>query len=221
MTGPSGPPEIVSQEHGWIEVVTGCMFSGKTEELIRRLGRARYARQSVIVFKPEIDNRYAEDAIGSHQGKTLRSVKVRTAREILRYVGDARVVGVDEAQFFDEELPGVCDQLASAGRRVIVAGLDTDFQGQPFGPMPELLARAEYISKYLAICVVCGAPANRSQRVVNRSRQVLVGAQDAYEARCRRCWDPECFDPKQEHLPLGPNLADRQVLGTEDDPDPD
>jgi len=185
------------------------MFSGKTEELIRRLRRAQYARQDVIVFKPDIDRRYADDAIGSHAGRTLRSVNVSGAAEIPRHVGAARVVvGVDEAQFFGEDLVDVCEQLARAGHRVVVAGLDTDYLGRPFGPMPQLLAKAEYIDKYLAICVVCGAPANRSQRIVNRGPQVLVGAHDAYEARCRDCWDPNNFDPHQEPLPLGLNLAE-------------
>jgi thymidine kinase len=193
---------------GWIEVITGCMFSGKTEELIRRLRRAQYARQAVIVFKPDIDNRYADDAIGSHAGRLLRSVNVRDASEIPRRAGQARVVGIDEAQFFDPGVVDVAEQLANEGRRVIVAGLDTDYQGRPFGPMPSLLCKAEYISKYLAICVVCGAPADRSQRVVHRDRLVLVGATDAYEARCRRHWDPDCFEPVQERLALGPNLAE-------------
>ena len=194
---------------GWIEVVTGCMFSGKTEELIRRLRRAQYARQPVIVFKPEIDRRYAEDAIGSHAGNRLRSISVRTATEIPRFVEDAKVVGVDEAQFFGPELVGIVDRLADEGHRVVVAGLDMDYLGRPFDHMPELLAKAEFITKLLAICVVCGAPADRSQRVVNRDPRVLVGAHDAYEARCRRCWDPHRFDPLQAPLPLGPNLAER------------
>lgn len=204
----SGPPERMPPDNGWIEVVTGCMFSGKTEELIRRLRRAQYARQDVIVFKPDIDRRYADFAIGSHAGRTLRSVNVVSASEIPRHVGAARVVGVDEAQFFGDDLVEVCETLARQGRRVVVAGLDTDYLGQPFGPMPRLLAKAEYIDKYLAICVICGAPANRSQRIVNRGPQVLVGAHDAYEARCRRCWDPDNFDPRQEPLPLGANLAE-------------
>jgi thymidine kinase len=194
---------------GWVEVVTGCMFSGKTEELIRRLRRAQYAKQAVIVFKPEIDRRYAEDAIGSHSGNRLRSISVRTAAEIPRFVEDAVVIGIDEAQFFGADLVGIVDRLADEGHRVVVAGLDMDYLGQPFDPMPELLAKAEFITKLLAICVACGAPADRSQRVVNRNPRVLVGAQDAYEARCRRCWDPNRFEPLQATLPLGPNLAER------------
>jgi thymidine kinase len=208
VTVDSTPPEHMPGDFGWIEVITGCMFSGKTEELIRRLRRAQYARQAVIVFKPGVDNRYADDAIGSHVGRQLRSINVAGSSEILRRTGGARVVGIDEAQFFDDGLVDVTEHLAGEGRRVIVAGLDTDYLGRPFGPMPELLCKAEYISKYLAICVVCGAPADRSQRVVNREKLVLVGATDAYEARCRRHWDPACFDPVQQTLPLGPNLAD-------------
>lgn len=205
---PVSAPDLIPHDRGWIEVVTGCMFSGKTEELIRRLRRAMYARQDVIVFKPDIDRRYADDAIGSHAGRTLRSVNVASAAEIPRLVGQARVVGVDEVQFFDDGVVEVCEALAREGRRVVAAGLDTDYLGRPFGPMPQLLAKAEYIDKLLAICVICGAPANRSQRVVNRNPLVLVGAQDAYEARCRRCWDPDNFAPRQERLPLGANLAD-------------
>jgi len=196
-------------ELGWVEVVTGCMFSGKTEELIRRLRRAQYAKQPVIVFKPEIDRRYAEDAIGSHSGNRLRSVSLRSASEIPRHVEDAKVIGIDEAQFFGQDVVGICDRLANEGRRVIVAGLDMDYLGRPFDPMPELLAKAEFITKLLAICVGCGAPADRSQRVVNRDPRVLVGAHDAYEARCRRCWDPNRFEPVQTSLPLGANLAER------------
>ena len=196
-------------ELGWVEVVTGCMFSGKTEELIRRLRRAQYAKQAVIVFKPEIDRRYAEDAIGSHSGNRLRSVSLRSATEIPRHVENAKVVGIDEAQFFGADVVGICDRLADEGRRVIVAGLDMDYLGRPFDPMPELLAKSEFITKLLAICVACGAPADRSQRVVNRDPRVLVGAHDAYEARCRRCWDPDRFEPVQTSLPLGANLAER------------
>ncbi len=204
----STPPEMTPSHLGWIEVVTGCMFSGKTEELIRRLRRARYANQPVIVFKPRIDDRYSLDSVGSHTGHSLRSVNIVSASEIPRRVGNARVVGIDEAQFFDDDLVEVCTKLADEGRRVVVAGLDTDYLGCPFGPIPALLAKAEYIDKYLAICVVCGAPANRSQRTVNRGPQVLVGAQEAYEARCRHCWDPDNFEPRQQKLPLGPNLAE-------------
>lgn len=193
---------------GHVQVIAGCMFSGKTEELIRRVRRAQYARQPVAVFKPAIDRRYSDDSVGSHSGHRLRSFQVSRAAEIPPLVGDAQVVGVDEAQFFDADLVRVCGDLADAGRRVVVAGLDLDYQGRPFGPMPELLATAEYIDKMLAICVVCGNPADRTQRIVDRDALVLVGENDAYEARCRRCWRPGAFAPAQERLPFGRNLAD-------------
>lgn len=200
--------QIAPRDVGWIEVITGCMFSGKTEELIRRVRRAQYARQPVIVFKPDLDRRYSEDNVDSHSGLTIRSVRVKSADAIPALVGDASVVGVDEAQFFDEGLVAVCEQLANAGKRVIVAGLDMDYQGRPFEPMPQLLAVAEYIQKVLAICVVCGNPADRSQRIVKRDSRVLVGETDAYEARCRLHWNPHSFEPIQQRLPLGRNLAD-------------
>lgn len=202
-------PHLTPQGVGWIEVITGCMFSGKTEELIRRVRRAQYARQPVVVFKPEIDTRYSDDYVDSHSGQTIRSFRVRREDEIARLAGDAMVVGVDEAQFFGPGLVQVCEALANEGRRVIVAGLDMDYRGQPFEPIPALMAVAEYVQKNLAICVVCGNPADRSQRIVNRNARVLVGATDAYEARCRLHWDPNNFEPVQEHLPLGPNLAER------------
>jgi len=184
------------------------MFSGKTEELIRRLRRAQYARQSVVVFKPGIDNRYADDSVGSHSGERMRSVQIATAEDIPGLVADAQVIGIDEAQFLGPELVDIVEELANAGKRVVVAGLDMDYRGAPFSPMPQLLAVAEYIDKVHAICVVCGNPANRSQRTVNRDARVLVGETDAYEARCRKCWDPNNFDPVQEALPLGLNLAE-------------
>ncbi len=193
---------------GWIEVITGCMFSGKTEELIRRIRRAQYARQRVAVFKPGIDNRYAEDSVGSHSGLRLRSFQIERAVEIPALVGDAEVVGIDEAQFLGPELVEIAERLANGGRRVIVAGLDMDYRGQPFEPLPQLLAVSEYITKNLAICMVCGNPADRSQRVVNRDARFLVGESDAYEARCRRCWDPNNFEPRQERLHLGQNLSE-------------
>ncbi len=201
-------PHLMPRDVGWIEVVTGCMFSGKTEELIRRLRRAQFARQSVVVFKPRIDTRYSEDSVDSHSGQRMRSFRVRRAEEIPPLVGDAMVVGIDEAQFFDDSLVRVAEDLANDGRRVIVAGLDMDYLGQPFEPMPRLMAVAEYVQKNLAICVVCGNPADRSQRIVNRDARVLVGETDAYEARCRLHWDPDNFAPRQEPLPLGPNLAE-------------
>lgn len=201
-------PHLMPRDIGWIEVITGCMFSGKTEELIRRLRRAQYARQSVVVFKPGIDNRYSEDSVGSHSGMRMRSFQIESAADIPCRVGDAMVVGVDEAQFLGPELVEICNHLADQGKRVIVAGLDTDYLGRPFEPMPQLLAVAEYITKNLAICVVCGNPADRSQRVVNRDARLLVGESDAYEARCRLHWNPHNFEPIQQKLDLGPNLSE-------------
>ncbi len=176
---------------GWIEVITGSMFSGKSEELIRRLRRAQIARQKVQIFKPKIDNRYADDHIISHSEMRIRSENSASSRQLLEDVqADTEVVGIDEGQFFDIELPAVCNTLADQGKRVIVAGLDQDYLGKPFEPMPQLLAIAEYITKTLAICIVCGAPANHTQRLIESSERVLVGAQGTYEARCRRCFDP-------------------------------
>ncbi len=180
-----------SEGTGWIEVIVGSMFSGKSEELIRRLRRAQIARQRVQIFKPAVDDRFSREAIVSHSEMSLPSASVSTAAELLAMVGDdTQVVGVDEGQFFDPELPAVCTQLAEEGRRVIVAGLDQDYLGRPFEPMPQLLAIAEYITKTLAICMVCGAPANRTQRLVVSRERVLVGATGTYEARCRKCWKP-------------------------------
>jgi thymidine kinase len=176
---------------GWIEVVVGSMFSGKSEELIRRLRRAQIARQKVQIFKPALDTRYAADHIVSHSEMRIPSTAVESARELLEQVeGDTEVVGIDEGQFFDMELPSVCNALADRGKRVIVAGLDQDYLGRPFEPMPQLLAIAEYITKTLAICMVCGNPANHTQRLVASEDRVLLGTQGTYEARCRRCFDP-------------------------------
>ena len=176
---------------GWIEVVVGSMFSGKSEELIRRLRRAQIARQKVQIFKPKIDNRYGDDHITSHSEMRIASQNSASSRQLLDDVeADTEVVGIDEGQFFDTELPAVCNTLADQGKRVIVAGLDQDYLGKPFEPMPQLLAIAEYITKTLAICMVCGAPANHTQRLVASSERVLVGAQGTYEARCRSCFDP-------------------------------
>ena len=199
---------LTPRDIGWIEVVTGCMFSGKTEELIRRLRRAQYARQSVVVFKPGIDARYSEDSVGSHSGQRMRSINIERAADIRGLVGEAQVIGVDEAQFLDAELVDVCEELANDGRRVIVAGLDMDYLGRPFEPIPHLLAVAEYITKQLAICVVCGNPADRSQRLVNRGSRVQVGETEAYEARCRLHRDPHNFDQEQQPLLMGANLAE-------------
>src|SRR5881397_3131622 len=176
---------------GWIEVIAGSMFSGKSEELIRRLRRAKIARLKVQVFKPEIDVRYSRDHIVSHSEMRHESRVARTAAEILAQVEpDTHVVGIDEGQFFDHELVAVANTLAQRGLCVIVAGLDQDYTGKPFEPMPQLLAVAEYITKTLAICMVCGNPANHTQRLVPGADRVLVGAEGTYEARCRVCFDP-------------------------------
>jgi thymidine kinase len=180
-------PHAVPRETGWIEVITGCMFSGKTEELIRRLRRAKIAKQKVVIFKPIIDTRYSKNAIVSHSEQSLPSILIKDVSEILDSVEDAQVVGIDEAQFFSNDLIDVCNKLADEGKRVLVAGLDMDYRGIPFEPMPQVLAVAEYITKSLAICVVCGNPADRTQRKTASSERVIVGAADVYEARCRKC----------------------------------
>jgi len=184
--------DVVRQPtQGWIEVIVGCMFSGKSEELIRRLRRAQIARQRVQIFKPIIDTRFADDHIVSHSDMRIQSQAVATSRTLIDQVAaDAEVVGIDEGQFFDLELPMVCNTLADRGTRVIVAGLDQDYLGKPFEPMPQLLAIAEYITKTHAICMVCGNPASHTQRLVASGDRVLVGAQGLYEARCRTCFDP-------------------------------
>jgi thymidine kinase len=185
---------------GWIEVICGSMFSGKTEELIRRLRRAQIARQRVAIFKPATDTRYARDRIVSHNRQSIPSTTVHKPQEILELARDADVLGIDEAQFFDETLVDVCQYLADQGKRVIVAGLDQDYRGKPFEPIPQLLAVAEYITKTLAICVVCGNPANRTQRVVRRAERIVIGAGDVYEARCRRCFVPPDREASEELL---------------------
>ncbi len=174
---------------GSIEVIVGSMYSGKTEELIRRLRRAQIARQRVEIFKPMIDDRYAKDAIVSHSEVRIPSRAVKKASDVLRHAHEAQVIGIDEGQFLGAGLVEVCDKLARMGKRVIVAGLDQDYLGRPFEPMPQLLAIAEYITKTLAICVICGAPANRTYRKVQRAGRVVVGGSEIYEARCRRCYD--------------------------------
>ena len=185
--------DVVRQRpnQGWIEVIVGSMFSGKSEELIRRLRRAQIARQKVQIFKPTVDTRYADDHIVSHSEMRIPSRAVVNSRALLDLVeADTEVVGIDEGQFFDQDLPSVVNAIADRGKRVIVAGLDQDYLGKPFEPMPQLLAIAEYITKTLAICMVCGAPANHTQRLVASNARVLVGAQGTYEARCRHCFDP-------------------------------
>jgi thymidine kinase len=177
---------------GWIEVITGSMFSGKSEELIRRVRRVQIARQKVQLFKPEVDARFSPEEIVSHSEMKMPSQVVAGARDILgRVDSDTEVVAIDEGQFFDMSLVEVADALASRGLRVIVAGLDQDYRGRPFEPMPQLMAVAEYVDKTLAVCMRCGAPANRSQRLVARRDRVVVGGAGEYEARCRRCFKPE------------------------------
>jgi thymidine kinase len=176
------------QKAGWIEVICGSMFSGKTEELLRRLNRAFIARQRVEIFKPAIDTRYHEQNVVSHNANSIRSTPVQFANDILLLAGTSEVVGVDEAQFFDEQLVAVCQSLANAGKRVIVAGLDMDFSGKPFGPMPQLMAIAEYVTKVHAICIKCGDIANYSYRKAGGEKKVMLGEKDTYEARCRRCF---------------------------------
>jgi len=181
---------------GWIEVIVGSMFSGKSEELIRRLNRARIARQKVQVFKPKIDARYSVEEIASHSGQKHDSKPVTTATEMLADIfDDTEVVGIDEGQFFDMDLVEVANELASRGKRVIVAGLDQDYTGKPFEPMPQLLSIAEFITKTHAICVKCGSTANYSQRTVESEERVEVGASDKYEARCRNCFVPHADAP--------------------------
>ena len=176
------------KQKGWIEVVCGSMFSGKTEELIRRLKRAKIAKQNVEIFKPKIDVRYSEENVVSHDENVIHSTPVDTASNILLMVGDVDVVGIDEAQFFDNGLVDVCNSLANMGIRVIVAGLDMDFAGKPFGPMPGLLAAAEYVTKVHAICMHCGDLAHYSFRKVASDKLVLLGETQEYEPLCRTCY---------------------------------
>lgn len=186
---------------GWIEVVCGPMFSGKTEELIRRLRLALIARQKVEIFKPALDTRYPEGHIASHDDQRFLCTPVADAGKILELVGEhSRVVGIDEAQFFDEAVVAVCQKLANRGRRVIVAGLDQDYRGEPFGAMPRLMAVAESVLKLKAVCMVCGGLASRSQRLTRETSQVVLGDADHYEARCRACFDPEMGAAKSEPL---------------------
>ena len=180
-------PHLMPKDTGWIEVITGCMFSGKTEELIRRLRRAQIAKQKVKIFKPKIDTRFADDSIVSHSEQSLPSIQIKDINDALELSDDAQVIGIDEAQFFSEDTIKVCIELADKGKRVIVAGLDQDYRGIPFEPIPHLLAIAEYITKSLAICVECGNPADKTQRKTTSSERVIVGASDIYEARCRKC----------------------------------
>ena len=177
------------KQFGWIEVICGSMFSGKTEELIRRIKRAEFANQKILLVKPTIDDRYHKENVVSHQGTSFEAVCVSNATEILDLWKKERVVAIDEAQFFDEAIVNVCNELAKKGVRVIVAGLDMDFKGEPFGPMPRLLAIAEYVTKVHAICVSCGDLAQFSHRTVKDKEQVLVGAVEQYKPLCRMCYN--------------------------------
>lgn len=177
------------RQNGWIEVVCGSMFSGKTEELIRRIKRAQFANQKLVLFKPIIDNRYSEESVVSHQGSSVKAIAVNDSREILEMWTNEKVVAIDEAQFFDEGIVEVCNVLAKKGVRVILAGLDMDYQGVPFGPMPKLLSIAEYVTKVHAICVSCGNLAQFSHRTASETGQVLVGAIEKYKPLCRTCYN--------------------------------
>lgn len=177
------------RRHGWIEVVCGSMFSGKTEELIRRLRRAEFANQKILLVKPVVDDRYHKEKVVSHQGTSFEAICVNSAKEILLLWKKEKVVAIDEAQFFDEDIVEVCNDLAKKGVRVIIAGLDMDFTGEPFGPMPRLLSIAEYVTKVHAICVSCGDLAQFSHRTVEEKEQVLVGAVEEYKPLCRMCYN--------------------------------
>jgi len=196
------PPHLRT---GWIELICGSMFSGKTEELIRRLNRARIAKLNVRIVKPALDTRYDVNNIVSHSAISIPSIPVQTAGQIIELAGDCDVVGIDEAQFFDKAIVHVCQTLANRGQRVVVAGLDLDFSGQPFGCMPQLMAVAEYVTKVHAICVVCGDIAQHSYRLVPSQERVLLGETDSYEARCRRCFN------------LGPDAGRREWVYEPDD----
>ena len=178
------------RDAGWIEVICGSMFSGKTEELIRRIRRAQIAKMDTIIFKPKIDNRYSPEHIVSHNQMKLNSKIVETSDEVLTQSQKAEVVAIDEAQFFDDDIVEICKILAKQKKRVIVAGLDTDYRGEPFGPMPQLICEADYVDKLRAICVKCGNPATYTQRTSKDSERVVIGETDIYEARCRNCYEP-------------------------------
>ena len=195
-----------SYRDGWVETITGCMFAGKTEELIRRIKVLEFAKKEIMVFKPVIDNRYSDSKVVSHAGSSVESYVIEDASEILDLVKDTtEVVAIDEVQFFGMNVCDVANELADRGIRVMAAGLDTDFRGEPFGPMPKLLTQAEFCTKLAAVCNKCGAPATRTQRIVNgvpadyNEPVVLVGAAEAYEARCRHCHEV----PNKPHVKLG------------------
>lgn len=181
-------PNFPGERRGWIEVICGSMFSGKTEELIRRLKRAKIANLKVEIFKPAIDVRFDKTAVVSHDANFIHSVSVDNSRAILPLAENADIIGIDEAQFFDDEITGVCETLALQGKRIIVAGLDMDYKGRPFGPMPQLLAVADFITKLHAICVRCGNLASMSYRKSDDEKQVVLGEENIYEPRCRKCY---------------------------------
>lgn len=209
-------PWFVPNHVGWIEVICGGMFSGKTEELIRRAKRAHIAGQEVIIVKPSIDNRYSEDYVVSHNETALPGIQVDTADQVVLLTSSAKVVCIDESQFFDDRIVDVANTLANDGKRVIMAGLDMDFEGKPFEPMPSLLAVAEYVTKLHAICAESGMMANYSQRIVDDENQVLVGEKDAYEPRARHCFRPPADIKRGKPMRpiIKPNL--NQVDKTED-----
>ena len=181
---------LTPKNSGWIEVICGPMFSGKTEELIRRLVRAQYAKQNVAIFKPKTDNRYSDDYIVSHNKRKIKSIILESSEDIYTYKDQADVFGIDEAQFFDNELIEVSNKLAKLGKRVVIAGLDKDYTAKSFGPIHQLMIDAEYVSKVNAICMVCGDPASFTQRISSEKDLVVVGETDKYEARCRNCFKP-------------------------------
>lgn len=183
------PKKNNNDKIGWIEVIVGSMFSGKTEELIRRLNRAKIAKLRVEIFKPAIDTRYDEEDVVSHNENAIKSTPIESAEQILFYANEVDVVGIDEAQFFDNQLASVCNQLANKGVRVIVAGLDMDFMGKPFGPIPHLMAVAEYVTKVHAICIKCGSLANHSHRTIQGDDLVVLGETESYEPLCRKCYN--------------------------------
>ena len=186
-----------NKSQGWIEVICGSMFSGKTEELIRRLNRARIAKLKVEIFKPGVDTRYSDEDVVSHNANAIHSIPVESASQILFYATDVDVIGIDEAQFLDDELPSVCQQLADQGVRVIVAGLDMDYTGKPFGPMPTLMAIAEDVTKLHALCIRCGGLANYSHRTVANDQLVVLGETDSYEPLCRSCYLKAIQEPSE------------------------
>lgn len=212
-------PSFAPRDFGWIEVVCGGMFSGKTEELIRRAKRAHIAGQHVVVVKPALDKRYSDEEVVSHNETTLPSILVDTADQIVLLTGNAKVVCIDEAQFFDERVVDVANSLANDGKRVIVAGLDMDFEGNPFGPMPNLLAVAEYVTKLHAICAESGTMAHYSQRIVAKEGQLLVGEYDAYEPRARHCFRPPV--DRRRGRPITPFIKPDINKKTEDKTNPE